>query len=195
MKPRHETEIKLEIRDRKGLKQRLKQVGFRVIQPRHFEGNLLFDFPDLRLRKGRRLLRVRFEDRRCFLTFKGAPLHSRKYKIRQEIETAVEDGRRLTAILESLGLLRTFRYEKFRTVYLPRGRTDLQKAPHLVLDETPFGDYLELEGPQRWIDETARQLGYRPEDYITLSYAALHRQKCLDQGKKPGDMVFPEHKC
>ncbi len=194
MSRHHETEIKLEVRNRRSVERRLRQLGFHVHQPRYFENNLLFDFPDLRLRKGRRLLRLRWEGERCFLTFKGAPVRSRRYKIRREIETPVEDGHLLIEILEALGLQRTFRYEKYRTVYLPRGRSNPGKAPHIVLDETPFGNYLELEGPQRWIDATARQLGCGPEDYITLSYAALHRQKSLEQGKTPGDMVFPGHK-
>jgi len=61
----------------------------------------------------------------------------------------------------------------------------------VVFDETPIGNFLELEGPQRWIDEVARQLGYARRDYITDSYAALYRKKCLEEGAKPGNMIFP----
>jgi adenylate cyclase class 2 len=61
----------------------------------------------------------------------------------------------------------------------------------VVFDETPIGNYLELEGPQRWIDEVARQLGYSRRDYITESYAALYLKKCQVEGKTPGNMIFP----
>ena len=194
MKPRHETEIKLRVSGPKQLKQRVRDMGFRAVKARHFESNYLFDFPDQRLRKARCLLRVRFVDGHGIFTFKGAPVGSRNYKIRREIETAVADGHKVREILESLGLREVFCYEKYRTIYAPRGKQEISEAPHLVYDETPIGDYVELEGPERWIDQVAHQLGFSQKDYITASYGALYRQKCLEQGKKPGNMVFPVHK-
>jgi adenylate cyclase class 2 len=191
MKHRHETEIKLAVRDAKEIRWRLRESGFRPILARQFESNYLFDFPDQRLRKSRCLLRLRFAGDQGLLTYKGAPLRSRDYKIRREIETNVEDGHRLREILLHLGLREVFCYEKFRTTYTPRGKSDVADAPHLVFDETPIGDFLELEGPQRWIDEVARQLGYSRRDYITDSYGALYWKKCQVEGKAPGNMIFP----
>jgi len=103
----------------------------------------------------------------------------------------VEDGHRLREILLLLGLREVFSYEKYRTIYAPRGKRDVTDAPQVVFDETPIGNYLELEGPQRWIDEVARQLGYTRRDYIRDSYAALYRKKCQSEGKTPGNMIFP----
>jgi adenylate cyclase class 2 len=190
MKHRHETEIKLYIHDPKALKRRLRNLGFEVARPRYFESNYLFDFPDLRLRKARCLLRLRLAGRQGLLTFKGTPLRSQFYKIRREIETVIDDGHGLREILESIGLEETFSYEKYRTVYAPRGKREISEAPFLVYDETPIGNYIELEGPERWIDEVATQLGYEREDYIASSYGALYRQKCLARGRKPGNMAF-----
>ena len=116
MKLHHETEVKLEVRNPRALKRLLAGLGLERFKTRHFESNYLFDFPDLRLRKARCLLRVRFAGRHGMFTFKGAPLRSRQYKIRREIETVVQDGHRLREILESLGLREVFRYEKYRTV-------------------------------------------------------------------------------
>ncbi len=191
MKHRHETEIKLAVRDAREIRWRLAELGFRPVRGRHFESNYLYDFPDLRLRKSRCLIRIRFAGDKGLLTFKGAPVGSRDYKIRREVETFVEDGHQLAEILLQLGLRQVFCYEKFRTIYAPRGKRDAEEAPHVVFDETPIGNYLELEGPQRWIDEVARQLGFSRRDYITESYAALYRRKCQLQGKTPKDMVFP----
>ncbi len=191
MKHRHETEIKLEVRDPREIRRRLRELGFRAVLARHFESNYLFDFPDQRLRKARCLIRLRFAGEQGLLTYKGAPLRSRDYKIRREIETKVEDGHQLREILLLLGLREVFCYEKFRTMYAPRGKSQVADAPHLVFDETPIGDYLELEGPQRWIDEVARHLGYARRDYITESYAALYRKSRQAQGKTPGNMIFP----
>jgi adenylate cyclase class 2 len=191
MKHRHETEIKLEVRDAKVIRKRLTELGFRTILARHFESNILFDFPNQRLRKSRSLVRLRFMGDQGLLTYKGAPLQSRNYKIRPEFESKVDDGHRVHEILLHLGLGEVFSYEKYRTIYVPRGKSQVTDAPHLVFDETPVGTYIELEGPQRGIDEVARQLGYSRKDYIKDSYAALYRKKCQREGKTPGNMLFP----
>lgn len=190
MKRHHETEIKLEVRDRRALRRRLANSGFRVIEPRHFESNALYDFPDLRLWKAHCLLRLRQEGQQWLVTFKGAPLGSREYKIRREIETVVSDGPAVRELLEALGFLEAFRYEKFRTVYSTSSRPTRGATKLLLVDETPIGDYLELEGPKRWIDQVARKLGYQRDEYITASYASLYHQKCEELGKTPGSMVF-----
>ncbi len=59
-----------------------------------------------------------------------------------------------------------------------------------TLDETPIGIYLELEGSSRWIDRMARLLGFKQEDYITVSYARLHMEYCKRKQVARGDMVF-----
>jgi adenylate cyclase class 2 len=207
MKAGREIEIKLEVRDPRALKRSLARLDFRRVEARHFESNCLLDFPNLRLRQAQLLLRLRWKRGKCLLTFKGAPSRSRHYKVRTEMEMEVEDGGGLREILESAGLREVFRYDKYRTQYAPAsgrqkmarqdgsaGRGAKRRAPErceLAYDETPIGNYVELEGPPEWIDEVARRLGCQRSDYITLSYAALYHQKCREQGKKPANMVFP----
>jgi adenylate cyclase class 2 len=194
MKHRHETEIKLPVKNLRAAKRRLKDLGFVEVTPRRFESNHLFDFEDEHLRQARCLLRLRFVGRQGVLTYKGTPLSARRYKIRREIETGLEDGHALREILESLELRETFYYEKYRTTFAPRGKSRVSEATVAVLDETPIGNFLELEGPERWIDETARQLGYKPEDYITRSYVTLYRRWCEQRGIKPKAMFFSVRK-
>jgi adenylate cyclase class 2 len=184
-----EIEIKLEVRNPALVKKRLRALGFRPAQRRHVERNYVFDFPDLRLRQARRLLRLRFADRKAILTFKGTPAGSRRYKVRPEIETRVEDGEGLRKILESLGLKEKFRYEKYRTVYTRTGSGEAP-GPELAYDETPIGCYLELEGSRAWIDEIARKLGYKTQDYITRSYGTLFLEKRRSLALGTRDMVF-----
>ncbi len=194
MKHRNETEIKLEVRNPRAIKRRLAELGFRLVKARHFESNYLFDFPDLRLRQARCLLRVRFAGRHGVLTFKGAPQRSQEYKIRQEIETSVADGHQVREIFACLGLQEVFRYEKYRTIYSPPGKHDVARGPHLVYDETPIGNFLELEGPQRWIDKVAQQLGYEPRDHIIVSYGTLYQRWCESHEQEPGNLVFLNQK-
>jgi adenylate cyclase, class 2 len=188
----HETEIKLAVSGVQALRRRLKSLGFRVVEARHFESNRVYDFDDLRLRKKRCLLRLRLENAHCLVTFKGAPLDSRAYKIRSEIETYVADGKRMGEIFGALGFGQKFRYDKYRTTFARR--RDKTRAPKAVaeLDETPIGAFLELEGPKRWIDEVALGLGYAPEDYITSSYGTLFFEWCRRHGRRAGNMVFNE---
>lgn len=190
MKSSREIEIKLKVEDPRGLKRRLKECGFKVIGPRRFESNIVFDFEDSRLRRSCSLLRLRTEGSRCLLTYKGPPQGSGSYKIRTEIETAVEDESATLHILEALGLRPSFRYEKFRTTYAERKLRGSRDQPHLLYDETPIGHYIELEGRPRWIDQVARRLGYQKRDYITASYAALYHDHCLRNAIKKGHMLF-----
>jgi adenylate cyclase class 2 len=194
MKHRRETEIKLPARDRQGVGGGLGRLGFKVFKARHFECNCLFDFPDLRLGKAGRLLRLRFAGGEYSLTFKGPLLGARRYANRREIETRVEDGVLLGELLKNLGLKQVFIYEKYRTIYTARNRAGPYELPQVAYDETPIGNYLELEGPGKWIDEVATRLGYSPQDYITSTYLALYIQKSREEGKKPSNMVFKGRK-
>ncbi len=82
------------------------------------------------------------------------------------METSVADGAQMEAILRSLGYRPSFRYEKFRAEWS-------DDEGHVVLDETPIGNFGEIEGPPRWIDATASAWQIRREDYITETYAGL----------------------
>ena len=72
----------------------------------------------------------------------------------------------MDAILRALGFAPTFRYEKYRAEWS-------DGTGHVVIDETPIGNFGEFEGPARWIDRTARALGIAPSDYITQTYAPM----------------------
>jgi len=59
-----------------------------------------------------------------------------------------------------------------------------------TLDETPVGNYVELEGAPAWIDRMARRMGFAERDYITASYARLYLDWCRKNRVKPSNMVF-----
>jgi adenylate cyclase class 2 len=89
-------------------------------------------------------------------------------------------------ILDHLGFDRTFRYEKYRTEF----RASQDEAAVVTLDETPIGDFIELEGTADWIDPMATQLGFSSADYILKSYGTLYQDYCAEHGIAPGNMVF-----
>ncbi|MBA3915867.1 MAG: class IV adenylate cyclase [Acidobacteriales bacterium] len=165
MAPKQEVEIKFRVDSPEAVSAALRRAGFEVKTPRTHEVNTLYDLPSGVLRRRGEILRLREYGESWKLTHKAkgkAGLH----KSRAETETAVEDGRKMDGILRALGYLPSFRYEKFRAEW-----TD--GSGDVVLDETPIGNLGEIEGPARWIDRVAKQLGISRDKYITQSYAEL----------------------
>lgn len=163
---------------------RLGAAGFTETRPRAFEANTVFDTPDLGLRRARQLLRLRESGGLATLTWKGAPAAG-PHKSREEIETSVGSAAALERLWERLGYRAVFRYEKFRTAFRRGG-----EAGEAMLDETPIGCFIELEGPAGWIDRNAQDLGFGADEYITASYAALYFEHCERTGQPAENMVF-----
>jgi adenylate cyclase class 2 len=179
-----ETEIKLAVKDARSARRLLRAAGFMVSRPRVFEANMVFDTPELILRNSSSLLRIRQAGRVTTMTYKGVP-EPGNYKSREELELKIDNPGAMMAIVERLGFHCVFRYEKYRTEFRqPR------RAGVAMLDETPLGVYLELEGTPHWIDLSARRLGYQKSGYITASYARLYLDWCAANGCQPGDMTF-----
>lgn len=180
----HETEIKLAVSDAKSARRRLRAAGFAIVKRRVFEVNLVYDDAALSLGMSSRLLRIRTAGGHAKLTYKGPPSPG-KHKSREELEVDVSDSAVLGTVLEQLGFQLRFRYEKYRTELAQPNSRGVA-----TVDETPVGVYLELEGSPRWIDRTARRLGYRESDYITVSYGRLYLEWCTEHGVEPSHMVF-----
>jgi adenylate cyclase class 2 len=181
-----ETEIKFRVDDLAGLSQRLETEGFRLQTPRSFESNVLYDTPDRRMRARTEILRIRSYAGRWLLTHKRLPdtgPGEDTHKHRIETETEISDGNALAEVFQSIGLAAAFRYEKWRSEWE-------DGEGHCVVDETPIGNFAELEGPPTWIDRTARRLGVEPGQYITLSYGRLFDQWRQQQRSQAQDLTF-----
>jgi adenylate cyclase class 2 len=181
-----ETEIKFRVDDLAGLNHRLEEAGFRLITLRSFESNVLYDTPDRQMRARTEILRIRTYAGHCLLTHKRLPDNGPgedTHKHRIETETVVADGDALATVFLSLGLVAAFRYEKWRAEWE-------DGEGHCVVDETPIGDFAELEGPPEWIDRAAGKLGIQQEQYITLSYGRLFEQWREQHGSSAQDLTF-----
>ena len=179
-----EVEIKLRLPDDlTEIRKKLRRLGFRIHKRRAFESNVLFDDTKRRLRKHGKLLRVRRTGKRGLLTFKG-PSEQSRYKKRWEIETEFPDGDVIEQILVHVGYHPVFRYEKYRTEYHRRSADG-----EALLDETPIGNFLELEGRPRWIERTAKLLGFSRADYINRSYGYLYLAYCRERQVRPANMI------
>jgi adenylate cyclase, class 2 len=216
-----EIEVKLRVSDRRALLGQLARQKARLERARVHEMNTLYDTPEGTLARNGQLLRIRVErpagkagngarsPRRAtgagsaLLTYKGpqrgggregGPVRQR-YKVREEREVRIGDPEALASVLEAIGLRGWFRYEKYRTSYRLPGLPRLK----VEMDETPIGDFLELEGDRGAIDSAAARLGFGPADFISLSYGALFREwadRAAGDRSEPvpgdglGDMLF-----
>jgi len=177
-----EIEIKFRIDNLTALTRALTQAGFKQLTPSTHEMNSLYDLPGQKLRKRGELLRLRKYGETWVLTHK-AKGRAGRHKVRAELETRVENGEQMDAILRALGFAPTFRYEKYRSEWS-------DGAGHVVLDETPIGNFGEIEGSSRWIDRTAHALGIARSDYITQTYAPMFFEWKRRSRSKATEMTF-----
>ena len=182
-----ETEVKIRLSDAPAVRRLLAHAGFAISVPRGFESNTLYDTADLKLRNAEMLLRLRQFGSRCIITWKGPTIQG-PHKTRPELEASVGSSETLDQILRALGYQPIFRYEKYRTEY-NQPKTAAEGV--VTLDETPIGDFLELEGTPDWIDRTAALLGFERGAYVLASYGRLYLDHCAAHGLEPGNMVFP----
>jgi adenylate cyclase class 2 len=115
-----------------------------------FEENYLHRGGLLDLRPA--VLRLRKTEKRTTLTYKEKLPNDSAFKQQIEFETDVTDVEAMENIIERLGYKLSVVYEKHR------------KSWHLgsvevVLDELPFGYYMEIEGPKEDILNAERLLG------------------------------------
>jgi adenylate cyclase class 2 len=207
----NEVEVKLPVTDVPALRRRLEHLGARQISARTHEFNTLYDSQKKKLARRGQMIRIRSEQpaprenqqhrmlqTEAKLTFKG-PVHGNtgkssttrllnkgRYKVREELELTLSDGKQMCQILCALGLRPTFRYEKFRTTYGLKSQRNLK----IEFDETPIGTFLELEGSPSSINRVARLVGYAPPQYITQTYGTLYVTYMRQHGLKPSNMLF-----
>ncbi len=195
-----EIEVKFYVKDLKRLEARLLELGAALIQPRVHESNIRFDLPDGSLRAGGRVLRLRrAEDVR--LTYKGKGQSINGVLARDEIEFTVGDFETARQFLEALGYAQIAVYEKFRATYEmqtsevfgPEGvlREDFGSRVHIMLDELPYGEFVEIEGPG--VDPirlTATNLGLEWEAAADAGYLTLYKRFCAGRQLDPAKLTF-----
>ena len=175
-----EQEIKLRMADCETARRAVVGLGAALERPRHFEDNVLFDDEAGSLSKCGSVLRLRrTSPGPSVLTFKGPKRVVEGIRSRMETESEVADADAVQAVLAGLGYTPRLRYQKFRETWSWR-------EVEIVVDETPVGTFLEIEGPLPTIHAAAQALGRGPADYVTDSYVGLFLA-----GGGTGDMVFP----
>lgn len=189
---RVEVEIKLAVDDAEQAAAMLADAGAVATSPRALEDNRLFDLPGRPLTAAGRLLRVREYAGRVIVTAKAPPggrgEGNDRYKERHESEIVVEDAAAMVAVLEAAGFELLWRYQKYRRVWAWDGA-------EVMLDETPAGAFLEIEGERDVIERLVERIGARAGARRTDTYRDVWEAHCAARGIEAGDMVFEGERC
>ena len=158
-----EIEAKFYLSNPEALRQRLTALDAERLHGPVLERNWRLDDDQGRLTQQGLVLRLRVDDA-ARLTFK-AP--GDVPEVRQEFEFEVSDADAARALLEGLGFRPIWAYEKRRTIY------SLDPA-EVMLDELPFGVFVEIEAPSlAAVEAVARRLGLDWSRRLPASYWAL----------------------
>lgn len=161
-----EKEVKFYLRNLEAMATRLEATGADLVRPRVLERNLRLDTPDGALSAGHRVLRLRQDDR-VRVTYKDNTHIEAGVLVRTEIEFTADDLELALRLFEALGYQVVVLYEKYRRVYR---LGDVE----VVLDEMPFGDFMEIEAPNTTLIEgVAQMLGLNWERRGIASYLGL----------------------
>lgn len=154
-----EREIKIKLADVKAMRVKLKSIGAQPLGSSQLS-NEYFDLPDRRLTEGHELLRLRNNE---LLTYKRR-IPDDDAQLCEELEAQVKGD--IKGILIKLG------FEMFHTTKRNR-ESYLLDDVKIELDRTNVGDFLEIEGRQEKIDETASKLGFSKADHIKKTYTQM----------------------
>lgn len=164
-----ETEVKIAVTDLGAIRARLEAAGAALSKARVYERNVRYEDAAETLAAQDIVLRLR-QDSVARLTYKAPPGDDAalppNVRTRFEAEVTVSDFETMDTILRRLGFHPHVVYEKYRTTYR------LGEA-EVVLDEMPFGDFIEVEGQVPAIERALAALGLSGAPRILVSYMVL----------------------
>lgn len=186
MTDHYETEVKLYVPDLHVAAAQLAAAGATLTVPRVFERNVRYEDRDNTLSSRDVVLRLR-QDNRVRLTYKEGGTAQDGIVSRLEAEVEVSDFEKMQFILSRLGFVPAMIYEKYRTTYHLGGT-------EIVLDEMPFGNFVEIEGEHQAIEAVITTLGWGANPRIPASYVRLFGFLRTRMGLKFNDMTFDNFK-
>jgi adenylate cyclase class 2 len=179
-----EIEVKLRLADAAAFRALLSERGWQP-GPQVFERNTVFDTPGKELFNSQRLLRIRQIGDRAIVTVKLPSGDDGPHKVREEREFQTNDVEQARQVFLGLGYRPWWIYEKRRTTFRKDGEDGI-----VEVDETPIGDFAEMEGEAGWIDRTARALGFSTADYLRDTYRGLFEAWLQRTGSDVTHMTF-----
>ncbi len=177
-----ETEIKLYVPDLKAVEKRLHEQGAALSAARVWESNVRYENAANTLAASGIVVRLR-QDSRARLTYKDSSRVENGITSRFEAEVEVSDFRTMQTILEKLGYHPHMTYEKYRTTYILKGA-------EVVLDELPYGNFVEIEGEVAAIEQVIQQLELVDARRFGGSYTTLFERVRRHLALSFSDLTF-----
>jgi adenylate cyclase class 2 len=182
----NETEIKLYVPDLAAVQQKLEATGAGLTAPRVYERNVRYDNKERTMTPHVMVVRLR-EDTRVRLTYKDDGTVTNGITSRFEAEVEVSDFDAMETILGKLGYTPYLTYEKYRTTYEIDGA-------EVVLDEMPYGNFVEIEGEREAIEQIIQTLELDDTKRFDGSYSTLFERLRQKLGLKFNDLTFENFK-
>jgi len=161
----YEVEVKIYLDSIEDMHDILEQKGGVLVRERTYERNVRYDVNDNALTSRGVVIRLR-EDDSIRLTYKEPGTIERGIITREELEVEVSDFDTMQAILGKFGYEPSMLYEKYRTIYSCHDT-------HIMLDELPYGNFIEVEGDKDDIEWVLDNLGLENAERREDSYAKL----------------------
>jgi adenylate cyclase class 2 len=177
-----ENEVKIHVPDLDAIAAWLVAAGAVLVAPRVFERNVRYENGAQTFSPQGIVLRLR-QDARVRLTYKEPGVVKDGALERFEAEVTVDNFDTMDLILRRLGFQPFVVYEKYRTTYRLGGA-------EIVLDEMPYGHFIEIEAESSVIDATLNTLGLRDSPRILMSYLALFARVKAALGLSCHDLTF-----
>ncbi len=170
-----EKKYRLTNKQREEVVSRLPRIGATRVGV-EFEENTLYAGEALDVERS--VLRLRRVGKRGTLTYKEKFPTRSDIKRQQEDETRVDDPEAMASILDAMGFTPAMVYEKRRETW-KFGNTEI------VIDELPFGLFMEIEGEESGIREVEGKLAIKRLRAEKESYPKL----TLTHGTKRGGVI------
>lgn len=181
-----ETEVKLYVPYLEAVQARLETIGAELTAPRVYERNVRYDNAERTMTPAGIVLRLR-QDTRARLTYKAEGDVKNGITSRFEAEVEVSDFEAMETILDRLGYTPYMIYEKYRTTF------ELDGA-EIVLDEMPYGNFVEIEGDEGTIEKVINRLGLQKVTRYDGSYSVLFERARRALGLTFTDLTFANFK-
>ncbi len=170
-----EKKYRLNKSQRVAIERRLRSMSVTPGELEHEENTI---YRGGRLDLGGCALRLRRVNGRAYLTFKRRLPSNLAIKHQEEHEVTVTDPDGMDWILRSLGFRPALVYEKRRT------RWDVQSVK-VVIDELPFGLFMEIEASVKEIKRTEKLLGAESIPAVMETYPTMTAKF----GREKGDVI------
>ncbi len=170
-----EKKYRLKAAERERVLERLQEVSAEFCGE-EFEENTLYAGSNINITNC--VLRLRRVEGKALLTYKERFPSSSAIKHQREEETRIENAEGMAAILDVLGYKPALVYEKRRATWRVAGA-------EVVIDELPFGFYMEIEGEEQSITEAEKLLEVEEVEAEMATYPHLTAQ----HGTKNGEVI------